>query len=339
MLKTSLTRELGIELPIVGAGMGFLALPELVAAVSEGGGLGLLGVSPAPAPQLAAWTQEIRALTARPFGVDLIVEDTAFGPSTTEEHIEVCLREQVGVVVFFWNPPPTEWAERLLAAGCRIWMQVGAVDAALAAVDLGASAVIVQGCEAGGHNRSEQGLMALLPRVVDALGSVPVLAAGGIADGRGVAAALALGAQGVVVGTRLVASREAVAHQEYKRRLVSADVGDVARTRIFGPEWPDAPMNVLRNRAVAEAESSEVAGGRMGPIGRTKVFGQDYEMPRHSAMLPTPATSGDFDEMCLPAGAGVGLISGVESASMIVRRLADEAADVLATLAPAPAGA
>ncbi len=336
MWHSRFTEEYGLEVPFVSAGMGFLALPELAAAVSNAGGLGLLGVAPAPAPLMQAMIHQTRALTSRPFGVDLIVEDTAFGPTTTVEHIEVCLAERVPVVVFFWHLPPGEWAVRLREAGAKVWMQVGSVESARAAVAAGADAIIAQGSEAGGHNRATLALTALVPAVVDAVGPLPVVAAGGIADGRGVAAALALGAEAVCVGTRLVASREAFAHDEYKRRVVAATVEDVARTSIFGPEWPDQPMKVLRNRVVREWAGRDDRTPRppepQPTIGRTVLFGQEYPMPKFSAVLPTPEAMGDFEEMCLAAGDSAALTREVKPAGEIVREMMDEARRRLAAL-------
>jgi NAD(P)H-dependent flavin oxidoreductase YrpB (nitropropane dioxygenase family) len=333
MWTSNFSREYDLELPFVSAGMGFLALPRLVAAVSEAGGLGLLGVSPAPAASMREMIMETRSLTSRPFGVDLIFENTAFGPSTTEEHIDVCVAERVPVVVFFWNQPPDAWIARLHGAGVKVWMTVGSVRQAREAVGSCVDALIAQGSEAGGHNKSILGLSTLVPAVKDAVGGVPVVAAGGIADGRGVAAAFALGADAVCVGTRLVASREAYAHDEYKRRIVGASVDEVTRTSIFGPEWPDQPMKVIRNRVVEEwADRSEETPAIASPdtIGSTVLFGRDYAMPKFSAVLPTPPTKGDFEEMCIAAGESAGLVTGIASAGEIVRNMMSEAAEIIA---------
>jgi NAD(P)H-dependent flavin oxidoreductase YrpB (nitropropane dioxygenase family) len=179
MLRTQLTEQYGLEVPFVSAGMGFVAMPELVAAVSNAGGLGLLGVAPAPPPVMQAMIQAIKQLTSRPFGVDLIIADTAFGPATTTEHIEICGEEGIKVVVFFWNLPPVAWVDRLHAAGAKVWMQVGSVERALEAVQIGADAIIAQGSEADGHSHSRVALFSLVPAIVDAVAPVPVIAAGG----------------------------------------------------------------------------------------------------------------------------------------------------------------
>lgn len=336
MLQTKLTKDYGLEFPFVSAGMGFLALPELAAAVSNAGGLGLLGVAPAPPPGMQAMIQATRSLTSRTFGVDLIIADTAFGPSTTDEHIEVCISEGINVVVFFWNLPSKGWINKLHAGGSKVWIQIGSLDQAKNAVDLGADAIMVQGSEAGGHNHSTASLFSLVPTIIDAVAPVPVIAAGGIADGRGVAAALALGADGVCVGTRLVASLEAYAHDEYKSRIVKAKLADVTRTQIFGREWPDQPMKVIRNRVVSEwaGRDTQTPPPSDSPqfIGQTSLGGQQYPLPKFSAVLPTPDTSGDFEEMCLPAGESAGLTSDIKPAAKIITEMMDEAGRIIGKL-------
>jgi nitronate monooxygenase len=336
MLQTRLTRQYGIQVPFVSAGMGFVAMPELVAAVSNAGGLGLLGVSPLPPQAMNSLVGAVRTLTDRPFGVDLVIADTAFGPSTTEEHVRICAEERVDVAVFFWNLPPADWIEMLHSSGVRVWAQIGSIERAREAIERGADAVIVQGSEAGGHNHSSTALFSLVPATVDAVAPVPVIAAGGIADGRGLAAAMALGADGVCVGTRLLASVEANAHREYKQRVVAATAKDVVRTCIFGPEWPDQPMRVLRNRVVDEwsGRNDKVTPTAVGAsfIGRTSLGGQEYPMPKFSAVLPTPETSGDFEEMCLPAGESAGLTREIKPAGDIVREMTNEASELLERL-------
>ncbi len=327
MLRTRLTEPYGLDVPFISAGMGFLALPPLVAAVSNAGGLGLLGVGITPPDGLRVLIRRIRTLTSRPFGVDFITQ------FTSPAHIDVCLEERVPVVVFFWNDPPQTFIARLRVGGVKVWMQVGSVQRAREAVQAGVDAVIVQGSEAGGHNHATSATLVLVPAVVDAIAPVPVIAAGGIADGRGVAAALALGAEAVCVGTRLVASREAYAHDEYKRRVVAATTTDVTLTTLFGPEWPDQPMRVLRNRVVHEwtGREDQVPPPSNPPqfIGRTVLGGQEVPLPKFSALLPTPDTTGDFEEMCLAAGESAGLVKDIRPAGDIVRDMMGEAERII----------
>ena len=317
MWNTEITRQLGIKLPFVGAGMAIVGAPELTAAVSNAGGVGLFCLGPGAPEMLADRIDSIRRLTSAPFGVDFIVEETGFGPATTETHVEVAIAKGVPLAVFFWNPPEERWMSKLKRAGIKVWGTAYSVESARRLKAIGADAVIVQSHEAGGHVKSGLGAMSLVPAVVDALERTPVIAAGGIADGRTAAAAFMLGAQAVCVGTRLLASVESLASAEYKDRLVRAHGEDTAVTTIFGPEWPDAPMRVLRNRAVARSEQGN--GAPEHPIGKTVVFGQSYEMPANSAVLPTTQTRGDHEEMCLAAGAGVAAVRSIEPAEQIVQ--------------------
>src|ERR1041385_895691 len=119
MLRTKLAKEYDLTIPFVSAGMGFIALPDLVAAVSNAGGLGLLGVAPTPPPVMQQMIQQIKKLTSKPFGVDFIHENASFGPATTDGHIDACIAESIKLVVFFWNLPPKAWLDRLRNSGAR----------------------------------------------------------------------------------------------------------------------------------------------------------------------------------------------------------------------------
>ena len=333
-LQTRLTREYGVRFPFVGAGMGFVSLPPLVAAVSNAGGIGVLGNALEPAAGTQALIQAIRSATPNLFGVDFIFDTSAFGPTVTNAHIDVCVAERLELVVFHMNVPPKEWVDRLHGAGARVWMQAGSVSQAVEAAGIGVDAVIAQGAQARGHNKSTTPTLELLTRIIDAVHPLMVLASGGIADGVSVVRALAHGADGVWVGTRLVASTEAYAHQEYKRRIVSATGASTVITTMFGPEYPDRPYRVLRNRVVNEwaGRESQIPNPPPPPatIGTTVLFPltfpQPYTMPKFSAIVPTPDTAGDFEEMGLPAGAdSVKLIKRIQPAGEIVLEMMAEA--------------
>jgi enoyl-[acyl-carrier protein] reductase II len=176
----------------------------------------------------------------------------------------------------------------------------------------------------------------LLPAVIDAIGSIPVIAAGGIADGRTVAAALALGAEAVWVGTRLIASFEANAHPDYKGRVIAAGVEDTARHCIFGPEFPDASTRGLRNRIVREWERrDDPPPYRVGPeaelpvIGQARIFGQEFPMKRFCGFPPTPDFTGDLEEMSLLAGESVGQTKRLMSVANIIDDMMDGAEAVI----------
>jgi len=337
-LNTRLTREYGVRYPFVSAGMGFVSYPPLVTAVCNAGGIGVLGNGVEPPPSTQALIRQIAQGTSGLFGVDLLHDTTAFGPATTDAHVDVCVSEGVRLVVFFMNVPPRQWIDRLHSAGCRVWQQCASVKQAIEAANLGIDAVIAQGRQAGGHNRSVVRTAPLLRRVVRAVKPVMVLAAGGIATGTDVAEALAAGADGVWVGTRMVASTEAFAHPEYKRRLLGAHGRATALTTAFGPEYPNVPYRLLRTDLVREVAGREdqIPPPQPGdaPIGKTVLFPftlkVPYTMPPFSAIVPTPDTTGRFDLMGFPAGEdSVRKIKAVRPAAEIVTEMMEEAHEIL----------
>jgi NAD(P)H-dependent flavin oxidoreductase YrpB (nitropropane dioxygenase family) len=339
LLSTRLTQDYGLDFPFVGAGMGFVALPELVAAVSNAGGLGVLGNGPEPPPATAFRIDQIRALTDRPFGVDFFLATSPlFGPVTVSDHIDVAIAKDVPLVVFHFDIPPAEWVERLHNAGIAVWVQVPSVVDALASVDVGADALIAQGAEAGGHNKSTLPLKHLLRDLLDEV-DVPVLAAGGIATGADVVEALAHGAEGVWVGSRLLASEEAYAHAEYKRRLTEAAERDTVITKLFGPELPCLPYRVLRNRVVNEFLDIEddlcgLPPDFSNPIGTTVLFpGTPFQtetpLPKRTVLIPTPDTMADMDDMGLAAGESVHKIDRVKPVAQIIEDMRTEARQII----------
>src|SRR5215469_691762 len=216
MLKTRLSKLLGIEFPIFSAPMGpDIAGPDLAAAVSGAGGLGLMQAQLSPPVDFREQIQRVREATDKPFGVNFILA------LPHEENLAVCLEEHVPVISFFWGDA-TRYAERVHAAGSKVFLQVGSVEAAQHATAGGVDVIIAQGSEAGGHVEGEVATMALAPRIVDAVAPLPVAVAGGIADARGVVAALALGAEAVVLGTRFLLTSEANTHPVYKQKLLEA---------------------------------------------------------------------------------------------------------------------
>jgi NAD(P)H-dependent flavin oxidoreductase YrpB (nitropropane dioxygenase family) len=322
-LRTRFTEAYGLRTPIAQAGMAFVGMtPDLAVAVSNAGALGSLGVGLLPAPVMTQVIAGIRAGTEAPFHVNFI---TVF---TEPDQIDAVCAAGVPAVSFHWGHPPRAWIDRLHAAGIRVFEQVGSVGAAKRAVDEGIDVVVAQGEEAGGHNFATLPTFALVPLVVDAVAPALVLAAGGIADGRGLAAALMLGADGAWIGTRLVATDESAAHDEYKARLAAAQATDTVRTSRFGPETPDFnPMRVLRNRVVAEPVTAE---GDLPVIGHTVLGGEQVTMRRYSNLVPMRgATTGDFEEMALLAGQGVGLVDAVKSASSVIADITAQAREML----------
>ncbi|MCY1081616.1 NAD(P)H-dependent flavin oxidoreductase [Archangium lansingense] len=338
LLDTRLTREYGVRYPFVSAGMAFVALPPLVTAVCNAGGIGVLGAAPEPPPATEARIQAIKAGTPHLFGVNFIIDSAGGQDFTTRAHIDVCIAEGVRLVVFHWNLPPREWIHDLHAAGARVWLQAGSLDFAREALAAGADGLIAQGKQAAGHNRSTTPTSLLVKQLRREAGSTLILAAGGIADGATAAHALRHGADGVWVGTRMVASVEAYAHPGYKQRLVEGGEDDSRFTTLFGPEWPGQRQRVLRNRVVHEWAGREERIPNPPPppaaIGTTVLFpgvvNVPYVMPKFSAFAPTPDTDGDLEEMDMPAGgASMELIQDILPASQLVTSMMEAAREHL----------
>jgi nitronate monooxygenase len=341
-LGTPLCQRLGIEHPVWCAGMGAAAGPELVAAVSEAGGLGVLGAAGAPAEEIRRRVRRVRELTGWPFGVNFIIA----GADSVEDRefirAEVAAAaERAAVVVLFWGDP-APYVEAGHRGGALVVVQVGSAAEARAAAVAGADAVIAQGVEAGGHVRGITPVWELLPQVVAAVAPLPVLASGGIGDGAGVARALRLGAQGVSLGTRFVASDEAWAHPEYKRRITASTAADTVYGELFDVWWPDAPHRVLRNRLVEvwEAAGRPPPGQRPGegtPIGTVvRSSGQKTDWPRYAVGVAGPDFDGDVDDAPLWAGQSCTVVNDIKPAALIVHDLA-AGAEAAISQPPAPA--
>ncbi len=219
-VTTQAARMCGIDIPVFQAGMAGLAGPELVAEVSEAGGLGHLGALRVPPRVLRQWIDETRALTDRPFGVNLVPQYG--GPEVFDAVLEVVLETKPKVLSLFYGDFE-DVIPRAKDAGITTMVQVGSVREARKAVKDGADILIAQGIESGGHIRGRVGLMALLPAVVDIAAGRPVLAAGAIHESRAVRAALCLGAQGIWSGTAFLACEECNTHDAYKQKLIEAD--------------------------------------------------------------------------------------------------------------------
>ena len=218
-MHTALTELLGIEAPIVLAPMGGAVTPELAAAVSNAGGLGVIPLSYSTPDEIKSTVGEITALTDRPFGINLILE------WEQRDRLAAALDADTPAISLFWGDV-SELVPQAHDGGAVVFVSVGSVAEAVRAAEAGADVVVAQGWEAGGHVRGTVTTLALVPRVVDAVDPVPVVAAGGIADGRGLAAVLALGAAGGWVGTRFLAARESSIHDEYLQRVLEATEAD-----------------------------------------------------------------------------------------------------------------
>ncbi len=310
-MHTRLTERYELDTPIVGASLGALSGPELAAAVSNAGGMGTLGSISTPtmnAGHLRAAVKVTRSLTSRPFGVNFLT------PLATDELIDVCVELEVPVVSFHLALPSAHWTRRLQEAGIAWWQQVGSIGMAQDALTAGVDGLIVQGSEAGGSNGGVSSLFTLLPAVADLSDEPLLLAAGGIADGRGMVAALALGADGVWVGTRLVATDEAFARSDYKRRILSAAPGDTYCRRVRLPH-ADVAVRVLP----APPVTGEFA---IRPPA-------DDVILREQLRLPTADADGSLSDLLLLAGESAALVHDIRPAREVIRRMHPEALVVL----------
>ncbi len=315
MLRTRICELLGIEHPIVLGGMGTGTSPALVAAVSEAGGLGVLGATQHGPAEMAREAAAVRALTGKPFGLNLLLF------RERSDQYEGLLAARPAVVSTAWPNVDQDLAgyvTRAHAVGARFMHMVSTVAEAKAAARAGADIIVAQGTEGGGHV-GVMGTMPLVPMVVSAVAPVPVLAAGGVADGRGLAAALALGADGVLLGTRFLASDEAPIAKGFKEAIVESDGHDTLVTDIpdvaHGQVWPGAYVRVRRNRFIEEW------------------IGRENELRRHraqvSAGLRAAAKAGDPDRGAVMLGQTAGLIDRVEPAADLVRQISHDAEALL----------
>jgi NAD(P)H-dependent flavin oxidoreductase YrpB (nitropropane dioxygenase family) len=250
MLKTKFTELTGCKVPIQMAAIGSLARPPLAAAVSNGGGLGMIQLSGFTPSQATRSLEEVRKRTRGVFGANFIVAEAWYPDLEELREVVETASKHAKVVEFFYRQPDSVLVELVHRNGALASWQVGSNDEAVAAAKAGCDLVVAQGIEAGGHIRGKIGLLSLLDQVLDSV-DVPVLAAGGIGSGRAMAAALAAGASGVRVGTRFIAAEEAEAHPQYQKALIEAEPEDTVVTEVFSENWPNAPHRVLRSSVEA----------------------------------------------------------------------------------------
>jgi len=365
ILRTKLCDMLGIEYPVILAGMGMVARAELVAAVSNAGGLGVIGAAVMPAEELRQEIRKVRDLTDKPFGVDLLLptmgqiptalqEGAAkvrdfrelfpkeqrefveqlkrkfelpevereppaiqFGPDLLRRQMEVVLEEKVPVFASgLGNPAP--FVPDLHKNGTKVIALVGNVKNALRVKEGGADIIVAQGYEAGGHT-GRVGTMALVPQVVDAVAPTPVVAAGGIGDGRGLAAALCLGAVGVWVGTAFLVSQEAAWDPDLKRRILEASEEDTRVTRIYSGK----PMRNITNPLIEEWER---AGVPTLPFPFQGALIREITLPAEKA--------GRKELLMNPAGQISGMFRRIRPAREILEEMVAQAAEILEKVLP-----
>ncbi len=320
-LHTPVCDLFGCTYPVVLAGMGGVARSELVASVTEAGGFGFLGMVREPVDLIRSEVAAARARGTERFGVNLI--PAATDPALLEAQVAACIELRVPAIALFWDVS-RELIDRLRAAGIIVVCQVGSAFEAREVEQAGAQVLIVQGVEAGGHVRGERPLKDLLVEVVSQT-ALPVLAAGGLADGDDLATMLSLGAQGAVFGTVLMATSESFAHDFHKRRLVEAGKDDTVLTDAFHINWPrGAKVRVLVNSVTRGQRGDPFSGARI-------VVGDEDGRAIYlfSTDSPLRSMTGEFEAMALYAGKGVERVTAIIGAADRVRAIVAEAANLL----------
>ncbi len=310
-IETALTRLLGIEHPILLAPMGSAAGGKLAAAVTNAGGLGLVGSGYA---STKAIRQELGEAGNTRVGVGFILWALERNPAA----LDVALEAQPAAIMLSFGDP-TPFTGRIKTAGCKIICQVQSLDLAKQAADAGADVIIAQGRDAGGHSASMRGTIGLVPAVVDAVGPIPGVAAGGIGDGRGLAAALSLGAAGISMGRRFTATRESLWDAKMKAATIAAGGDQTQQTRVFdivrGAPWPAIyPGRALRNEFSAEWH------GREDTL-------TDAQAETEKTYLATDPN--DFSTRVVWAGESVDLVNDLPPAAELIERIIAQAVATL----------
>jgi NAD(P)H-dependent flavin oxidoreductase YrpB (nitropropane dioxygenase family) len=315
MIHTRICDLLGITHPIILGGMGTATTAPLVAAVSNAGGFGTLGTSAFDAAALDTEVASTRERTEKPFGINHLLFQIK------EDMFAITLRAQPAVAAFAWARKDQElrnYFQRAHDAGCKVMYMAGEVPEAVRAAEAGADILVAQGTEAGGHV-AWMASLPLVPMMVKAVAPLPVLSAGGIADGRGLAAALALGAEGVLLGTRFMATSEAPIHANFKQAIVKSDGHDTVLTEI--PDlatqrvWPGAMSRAQRNKFI------EYWAGREWALRQNATAVGKQVLAARAA--------GDVDHASISFGQDAGLIDSIKSAREVIRDIVDEAEEII----------
>lgn len=316
-LHTSFTDLVGCEAPIQLSPMPLVGTPELIAAVSNAGGMGALGTGPLPPEATAVVLDQVQSLTQQPISVNILL------PFLDLENVSIAA-ERAAIVDFYHGPVDAGLIEIVHRHGTLAGWQVGSLADAKEAVEAGSDLLIVRGVEGGGRMYGTESLWPLLAEVVESF-DVPVLAAGGIGDSRGLAAALAAGAAGVRMGTRFLATSESGVHPLYREALIADTAVDSVLTDDFASDWPDqlSSSRVLRS-------SLEAAHSFDGDVvGELAVGPEPMPVPRFGTAPPASGSSGAIDAMAMYAGESVRFIRAEESAADIVRTIVEGAEELM----------
>lgn len=304
--------------------MGRIAGPTLAAAVCAAGGLGMLGLSWSDPEEIRSQISRLRQLTPAPFGVNFVLA------WPQQDRIAAACEAGVGIVSTFWGDP-APYVDLIHGAGALHIHTVGSAEEARRSVEAGVDVLIAQGWEAGGHVWGAVSSLVLIPAVVDAVAPVPVLAAGGIADGRGLAAALALGADGAVVGTRFLLAAEAAIPLEYRRSLLAATETDTVLGAIFDGGWPDAKHRVIRNSTVsAWEEAGRPVGDRRPGFGEVVAHSPGGDpILRYDDTDVITGVTGAVEALPFYGGQGAALVHEIAPAATIIQTMANLARSAL----------
>ena len=309
MLKTAICELLGMKYPIIQGGMAHLGTAELASAVSNAGGLGFIGAGGAPPSWVKEQIQITRWLTDKPFGVNIMLMSPF-----AEEIVEVVITENVPIVATGGGNPGI-YLPKLKKAGIKVMPVVSSVALAKRLERLGADAVVAEGIESGGHV-GETTTLCLVPQIVDSV-NIPVIAGGGIADGRGLVAALALGAQGVQMGTRFICSEECIAHPNFKQKILKAN----DRATVITGESTGHPVRCLENKMTRQFLAMERAGASKEELDR---FGM--------GKLYLGVIEGDMNNGSLMSGQIAGLVKDIKPVKAIIEEMIAEAEEIIAKL-------
>lgn len=317
-LHTSFTDLVGCDVPIQLAPMGGVPTPALIAAVNQAGGMGAFGTGPMPVDALGATLDQVRARTEGPLAVNILI------PYLEDLEVVKVAAEGATVVDFYHGSPDGDLVDLVHEHDSLAGWQVGSLDDAQAAAHIGCDLLVVRGVEGGGRMHGTESLWPLLAEVVESV-TVPVLAAGGIGDSRGLAAALAAGAAGVRMGTRFLAAAESGVHDIYRQALIEASAADTVLADDFRADWPDerSSSRVLR----ASLDAARSFQGEI--VGELVIGPMTMPVPRFSVAPPLTGSSGEVEAMAMYAGESVRFVREVEPASEIVHKIARGAEELL----------
>lgn len=311
-IHNTFTELFHLDVPIIQGPMGGVSGPRLVSAVAEAGALAILPIW-SVSPQVAVEKiRQTKTATSQPFAVNIRAD------LVQQDHILSAVDEGVSILHLFWGSPvqSMECVGKGVKVLCTVWDE----DSAKIALDAGASTLIAQGVEAGGHVKSTVPMAELVARLVDLAGKVPVVAAGGLVNDQDIKKVFSLGAQGALLGSVFVATDESDAHDFYKQAIINATEDSTVRTLCFDGAWPDAPHRVIRNSTFVEWENagSPAAPNRPGEGDSVLITADGRSLPRYFVSPPGIGMSGELEAGAMYAGTGIERIDSIQSARTVI---------------------